>query len=36
MLFVLGSIYAYVIVIGWFIRTAVFDIHLIGIIKSVS
>ena len=33
MLFVLGSIGAYVI--GWFIRTAVFDIHLIGI-ESVS
>ena len=34
MLFVLGSIDAYVI--GWFIRTAVFDIHLTGIIESVS
>ena len=34
MLFVLGSIDAYVI--GWFIRTAVFDIHLIGIIECVS
>lgn len=34
MLFVLGSIDAYVI--SWFIRTAVFDIHLISIIESVS